>query len=696
MPGEGEIPNACHQQMVVLTCTDGVSNYVVDPYHLSQFVHLHSDCVWVAHNARFDYWVVREQLERSGTPRTVGEWDLLPEQGRLRDTMLLEFLYKLATTKKPEVLRMKGLDDLAREIGIHVDKKQVWEGKDVRTGFGAFLGLPVSSIPARYLDYAVLDTVATLAVFTELDWKVRHICKKNEHGYLTDALQVRADIALGAIGKRGVWLDQDHIPKVAERMWQEIQNTIQFFKAHYPLVFDYYKKTGEVKLKPKTGLPGLKRNGVDTYLLRAVEEWKIPPENLHYTPKPGKDGKPRLAQALDPWLEWAKGHPFVSRWAAYQQTIKQNQFVRKLIGQEAMYADYRVCMVTGRTSCTGEGGGVNIQQWPRATEMRNMFIARPGHTLIICDYSAIELVTLAAVLMDRYGKSQLAEVLKKGVDPHAYTAAMFTGVDPQEFLEWKTTRPDVFKRDRQNAKPINFGVPGGLGPRRLAGYASLEYGVDMSVDRAKELRKKLITEVYPELEQYLKSYEHLNIAKNLCVPWEQVILAFDPNYEGFWYSVQRIVGLMDGLTMAGKPYNKHTVKKVWDALEELDQGKIPELSRLIASRKGSGALRRYLFGEQVTTLTGRIREGADYGEARNTPFQGLAADGAKIALWNLHKLGFQTVAFIHDEVVVEVEEGRVDSGVLSVERVMIESMQSVVGHGLPIKVETKVSTKWTK
>ena len=44
----------------------------------------------------------------------------------------------------------------------------------------------------------------------------------------------------------------------------------------------------------------------------------------------------------------------------------------------------------------------------------------------------------------------------------------------------------------------------------------------------------------------------------------------------------------------------------------------------------------------------------NYTQARNTPFSGLAADGAKMALWNLTHIGFRVSAFVHDEFVIEL------------------------------------------
>ena len=41
-------------------------------------------------------------------------------------------------------------------------------------------------------------------------------------------------------------------------------------------------------------------------------------------------------------------------------------------------------------------------------------------------------------------------------------------------MQLKTTEPETFKRWRQAAKGVNFGVPGGLGARTLVDYCSRE------------------------------------------------------------------------------------------------------------------------------------------------------------------------------------------------------------------------------
>src|SRR5262249_21238987 len=106
-----------------------------------------------------------------------------------------------------------------------------------------------------------------------------------------------------------------------------------------------------------------------------------------------------------------------------------------------------------------------------------------------------------------------------------------------------------------------------------------------------------------------------------------------------------------------------------------------------------------LFDSGVVTLTGRIRGRVSYAQCRNTPFQGLAADGAKLALWRLIREGYRVIGFVHDEVLVELED---EGGYVTKDRVdriveiLCTEMQAVLGGGLPVECEATLSTCWSK
>jgi len=114
--------------------------------------------------------------------------------------------------------------------------------------------------------------------------------------------------------------------------------------------------------------------------------------------------------------------------------------------------------VTGRFSCREP----NLQNIPRpdtelGNKIRGLFIAPPGHKLVVADYAQIEMVILAHFT----GAGRLFEDLHAGVDPHTATAA---GV-------FKVPVSEVTKPMRQMAKGINFAVVYGAGPAKVASMA---------------------------------------------------------------------------------------------------------------------------------------------------------------------------------------------------------------------------------
>ena len=107
--------------------------------------------------------------------------------------------------------------------------------------------------------------------------------------------------------------------------------------------------------------------------------------------------------------------------------------------------------------------------------------------------------------------------------------------------------------------------------------------------------------------------------------------------------------------------------------------------------------RNYMRDEQgfVFTLTGRKRGRTTYCAEKNTPFQGLAADGAKIALYNLVRQGFKVVGFVHDEIITEVANKEASRLLKVQEQTMIDSMKQVCPDVL-IGVESAISEFYTK
>jgi len=108
----------------------------------------------------------------------------------------------------------------------------------------------------------------------------------------------------------------------------------------------------------------------------------------------------------------------------------------------------------------------NLQNIPIRTEtgrqIRQAFIAAPGHVLISADYSQIELRLLAHI----GDIPELKRAFKAGIDIHTATASEMFGV-PVEKMDPET---------RRRAKAINFGIVYGISAFGLANQLSIDQG----------------------------------------------------------------------------------------------------------------------------------------------------------------------------------------------------------------------------
>lgn len=138
-------------------------------------------------------------------------------------------------------------------------------------------------------------------------------------------------------------------------------------------------------------------------------------------------------------------------------------------------------------------------------------------------------------------------------------------------------------------------------------------------------------------------------------------------------------------------------------LKEQWLGRYPEMQQFFADvgRDCEASGGRFTADQYVSH---RRRGQCGYTDGCNTYFQGLVADGAKAALYEVQRASYQpegplagwrTVAFVHDELIVEGPELRATEAARELERLMAEAMSRYTPD-IPVLVEAAAMRRWDK
>lgn len=162
----------------------------------------------------------------------------------------------------------------------------------------------------------------------------------------------------------------------------------------------------------------------------------------------------------------------------------------------------------------------------------------------------------------------------------------------------------------------------------------------------------------------------------------------------------KVMGRPEPTRRTGVPYTDAETSYFWNRLADR-YGDLPRGVRdAVLNGQPSPEVRKSILGHicwgSVFTLTGRLWANATYGARHNVIFQGVAADGAKIALWLLWLAGYRIVNFLHDEVLIEVPESEdLKSHADQIRTLMIAAMEQVVPD-VRIKVKYAATRHWHK
>ncbi len=331
-------------------------------------------------------------------------------QGDLFDTMVA------AALLHPE-RRTNNMDDLARDmLGLKTTPitDLIGKGKKQRT----MLDVPLPDVAA----YAAEDADITWRLYEKLAERLESQPEAMQH--LFNNVEMPLVRVLAAMEREGVTLDADMLVEYSQALTVRLDELRQnlFKAAGTEFNPDSPKQLGEV-LFDRLGLPVIKKT---------------------------KTGRSTDAEVLET-LASESDHPL-------PQLLLEYRELNKLLGTYVQPLPAYLAKSTGRLHAsfhqTGAATGrlsssdPNIQNIPIRTEtgreIRRAFRAGEGRSLIMADYSQVELRMLAHFSQDE----ELAKAFHEGLDIHAYVASQI----------FDTPIEEVDSDQRRVAKTVNFGI----------------------------------------------------------------------------------------------------------------------------------------------------------------------------------------------------------------------------------------------
>ncbi|MBX2986754.1 MAG: hypothetical protein KF802_02555 [Bdellovibrionaceae bacterium] len=573
------------------------------------------------------------------------------------DVLLHHKLIKLATDGKNTNPSLDRLAQEYLETSLPKDATDE-EGNSVRIGYGKFLNqdgsISYDKMGQEYFRYAGIDAVATFLVGEVVIRKNREVCE--HHGVdvglrLSHDLQLMADLCLDQISANGLNVDMSHLNKIRSELQAEMDKDLAVLKSQ-----GWEPGTGSAKRMQYI----LNNLGIDLDSFPRTETGKLKVS----------------ANVLGKYKEF----DVIAAYISYTETKKLMDFLAKKDGE--VHARFNVLVATGRTSSYSP----NIQNLPRDARIRKIFKARDGHCFVSVDYSGLEMNGLAQENIDRSGSSKMAELINAGRDLHTYYASKILGCAEEL----------VTKDARQKAKAVNFGFPGGLGIKSFVDYSSLAYGVNLSEDEARTL-KDLWLNTFPEMKTYLQHDDITDLVKSGLMRHygKETGRYGDDKIAAFIFK-----GIINGQisTKSGRDYTQEEIDWAYDILANQNFFNKDKYEKAISKKSGSYKL----YGDFIRQFnvvkfkSGRVRGSCTYTQSKNTPFQGMSADGAKWAMVLLTLAGYKIVNFIHDEFIFELPLSiDLKKAETEIKSLMILGMNMVMPN-IKVKAEAEYMISWSK
>lgn len=383
--------------------------------------------------------------------------------------------------------------------------------------------VPFQQYPPEAAAYAIEDATWARGIFV----KQERLRQPRGHGSMnSESLQVYAGTALRLFSAPGFRIDRQRVNALTTKI-DEV----------------YARCDGTLRLN------GILRpdGSVNKSVLkdRVTKAWKILERMPMLTDK-AKD----IACGDEVLVELTGVDPILDIYAERIEFSKlRDAFLPNLQG-ERVWSNYDTLKETGRVSSYGNSDkgkrkplypAVNIQQIPRGDVEKGVLVREcflppvEGHVFVSCDYSALELCSVAQVTYTLLGHSVHRDKNLLGYDLHSFLGAGMAATLAPHLVNFTSDRDQAyeaflanrkadkpFKQDdespeaqaarktakdvkhyRNFAKPTGLGYPGGLGPKTFVTFAKTTYHVHVNEDQSITFRE-LWRNIYPEMPLFFK------------------------------------------------------------------------------------------------------------------------------------------------------------------------------------------------
>lgn len=407
----------------------------------------------VAHNLSFDTHQVRATL-------SFDLLDLIPEGVELHDTDLmarvflpegswgehggfgLKNLAKVYLDPTADVDE-QGIKDAAKQMGMKSLKKT-----------GSYYDI-WRAYPDVMEKYAKSDARYTYDLFHLL---LREYERDERLANIYDLERAVVPVLIRAEA-RGVYLDKPAVRKLHKQYLRE-------------------QKSLHASLVTQLGEEALGGEGSEDALVEALQKQGV---NLTERTDTGK-----LSTAKFVLDKFVSDHPVVAEYQDYRHTNKfLSTYIEPMVSANgALHPSFRqIGAWTGRMSCMRP----NVQNIPvrGGDEIRRPIIARPGYSLVVIDYDAIEARLLAYYLGPK--GEPFRDLINSGLDPHAWLASELAQRGVAPWAGQGKTMEDFAKggpndKLRSQAKTILFAIIYGAGGCKLCQYMGLPTGPPLTAN----------------------------------------------------------------------------------------------------------------------------------------------------------------------------------------------------------------------